>query len=136
MMTALTPLSSPPESNYVLAALCRDRHTQTSPTVTPQRSNRHSTGELSVCDAVARGINRGLNYTTRWPRQTQMIRQKHWWDTGDATVDGGTRPPEAGAQVRILPGAPRLTGRYHCEWASFALGCAGAVLMLYSAALR
>ncbi len=64
---------------------------------------------------VPRGITRGLNDTTRWPPRTQMIRRKPWWDTRDATVDDVTRPPEAGAQVRILPGAPRLTSWYHFE---------------------
>ena len=61
---------------------------------------------------VARGINRGLNYTTRWPLQTQIIRRKPWWDTRDARAQEVTRPPEAGAQVRILPGAPSLTWEY------------------------
>jgi len=41
-----------------------------------------------------------------------MIRQKHCWDTRYATVDDVIRPPEAGAQVRILPGAPRLSSAY------------------------
>ena len=41
-----------------------------------------------------------------------MIRRKPWWDTRDATMQEVTRPPEAGAQVRILPGAPRLTWEY------------------------
>ena len=54
---------------------------------------------------VLRGINRGLNHTTRRSLQTQMIRRKPWWYPGDATVHDGARPPEAGAQVRILPGA-------------------------------
>ena len=35
-------------------------------------------GPRGVERVVTRGINRGLNYTTRWPRQTQMIRQKRW----------------------------------------------------------
>jgi len=68
---------------------------------------------------VTRGINRGLNYTTRWPLQTQMIRRKPWWDTRETIVDEVTRPPEAGAQVRILPGAPGLTSGYHTELYNF-----------------
>ncbi len=60
----------------------------------------------SVHSRHARGINRGLNYTTQWRLQTHMTRRKPWRCTRDATVDDGARPPEAGAQVRILPGAP------------------------------
>jgi len=76
---------------------------------------RFVNGPCGVERLVARGINRGLNYTTRWPLRTQMIRQTPRWDTRDTTVDDGARPPEAGAQVRILPGAPRLNSQYHCE---------------------
>ncbi len=61
---------------------------------------------------VARGVNRGLNYTTRWRPQTQVIRQKKRQSSREATMDKGSRPPETGAQVRILPGAPRLTWEY------------------------
>src|SRR5262245_19105764 len=43
------------------------------------------------CVIVTRGINRGLNYATRWPLETRMTRRKPRRGTRDATVDEGSR---------------------------------------------
>jgi len=52
-----------------------------------------------------RGMPRGMKYGITGKSRVLETLQRPWQDTRDVAAHGGSRPPEAGAQVRILPGA-------------------------------
>jgi hypothetical protein len=64
-----------------------------------------------------RGMPRGTDHSTREAtRDTSRERQAQLRTPEGVRAHDIHRSPEAGAQVRILPGAPRLTSSYRSQW--------------------
>ena len=102
-----TTPGSPPAAS---SASCRSPRStsRTTPTSPSTRASNSSTED------TRRGMSRGTNHSTREATRDTGREQKAQVGRRKALGDHEIyRPPEAGAQVRILPGAPRLTCGYY-----------------------